>query len=148
MRLRSHFAFLFAILTTQITYAEPILRDTSIYVHFYGVDEGLPHPDVYALFRDSFGLLWIGTKGGGLSCFTSSRFFNFAPNPTNPDSLNCGNIHDIAEDPVHNIWLVTQKGLTCYNRTFMRFENYEIDYYARDSIHYQGGLALGFDPQG
>ncbi len=148
MRLLSHFAFLFALLTTQIIYAEPTLRDTSIYVHFYGVDEGLPHPDVSALFLDSFGLLWIGTKGGGLSCFTSSRFFNFAPNPTNPDSLNCGNIYDIAEDPVHNIWLVTQKGLTCYNRTFMRFENYEIDYYARDSIHYQGGLALGFDPQG
>lgn len=41
------------------------VRDTSITVKFYGVDEGLPSPDVTSIYRDSFGLMWIGTSGGG-----------------------------------------------------------------------------------
>ena len=48
------------------------VRDTSITVKFYGVDEGLPSPDVTSIYRDSFGLMWIGTSGGGLSCFDGS----------------------------------------------------------------------------
>lgn len=121
------------------------VRDTSITVKFYGVDEGLPSPDVTSIYRDSFGLMWIGTSGGGLSCFDAMSFRNYYPNERNSDSLADGDIVDISEDGDHNIWVATRSGLSCYNRTEMRFHNYCIYYQALDSTQHSGVLAVLVD---
>lgn len=43
----------------------------------YGVAEGLGQSQVHAISQDSFGYLWVGTLGGGISRFDGSNFINF-----------------------------------------------------------------------
>ena len=97
------------------------------------------------MFRDSFGLMWIGTDGGGVSCFDASVFFNYYPNHSIRDSLADGYITAIAEDKDHNIWLATHAGVSCLNRSSMRFQNYPISYATRDGNTYKGVLSIYFD---
>lgn len=128
-----------------LLFAVPVqaqLLDTSVTVNFYGLDNGLANPDVNEIFRDSFGMLWIGTNGGGVSCFDAMHFFNYYPNPRHPDSLVDGNIRGISEDQEHNIWLATAKGLSCYDRTLMHFRNYAQTYETTDSTEYSGVLGV------
>src|ERR1017187_9866760 len=46
----------------------PVYKFTSI--------EGLPHSDVYRIFQDKKGFLWLGTKCG-LSCYDGTAFVNY-----------------------------------------------------------------------
>ena len=45
---------------------------------YYGVRDGLPQSTVTALFKDSRGLLWIGTEGGGVATFDGSNIKTYA----------------------------------------------------------------------
>ena len=121
------------------------VRDTSITVNFYGVDEGLPSPDVSSIYRDSFGFIWIGTAGGGLSYFDAMSFHNYYPNARISDSLADGDIVGITEDQAHNLVIATQGGVSYYDRSAMRFQNYDIDYQTLDSTQYSGVLAIYVD---
>ena len=100
LRIRTYLLLLLVALATEAA-AHLQVRDTSINVNFYGVEEGLPNPEVTAMFRDSFGLMWIGTDGSGVSCFDASVFFNYYPNHSIRDSLADGYITAIAEDKDH-----------------------------------------------
>ena len=144
LRIRTYLLLLLVALATEAA-AHLQVRDTSINVNFYGVEEGLPNPEVTAIFRDSFGLMWIGTDGGGVSCFDASVFFNYYPNHSIRDSLADGYITAIAEDKSHNIWLATHAGVSCLNRSTMRFQNYPISYATRDGNTYKGVLSIYFD---
>lgn len=144
LRIRTYLLLLLVALATEAA-AHLQVRDTSINVNFYGVEAGLPNPEVTAMFRDSFGLMWIGTDGGGVSCFDASVFFNYYPNHSIRDSLADGYITAIAEDKDHNIWLATHAGVSCLNRSSMRFQNYPISYATRDGNTYKGVLSIYFD---
>lgn len=144
MRIKVLVLLSLGILTSHLADAQEI-RDTTLTVNFYGVADGLPNPDITAIFRDSFGLMWLGTDGGGLSYYDASRFFNYYPNSQITDSLSNGNITDIAEDSHHNIWLATQEGISCWDRSSLKFRNYPILYNTRDGIDYKGALALYVD---
>jgi len=147
LRIGRYLVLLLVALTTKVAAHLPV-RDTSIVVSFYGVEEGLPHPEVSTIFRDSFGLMWLGTDGGGVSCFDAAGFINYYPNSSNSDSLCNGYIAGIAEDKSHNIWLATHDGVSCLNRSTMRFNNYPIDYTTRNGNLYKGVLAIYFDREG
>ena len=77
----------------------------------YSVEEGLPQSQVYAVIQDSRGLLWIGTKGGGLSKFNGKEFTTF----TKEEGLSGDQIYALFEDSKHNIWIGTGDGITHYN---------------------------------
>ncbi len=77
----------------------------------YSIEEGLPQSQVYAMIQDSRGLLWIGTKGGGLSKFNGKEFTTF----TKEEGLSGDKIYALFEDSKHNIWIGTGDGVTHYN---------------------------------
>jgi ligand-binding sensor domain-containing protein len=77
----------------------------------YSVEEGLPQSQVYAMIQDSRGLLWIGTKGGGLSKFNGKEFTTF----TKEEGLSGDQIYALFEDSKQNIWIGTGNGITHYN---------------------------------
>lgn len=77
-----------------------------------GQDEGLPVNNVYSLFQDTHGLIWVGGAGGGLASFDGLFFYDYGHLPCFKDK----NIMDILEDHNGNIWFATYgHGLVRYD---------------------------------
>ena len=64
------------------------------------INDGLPSNSIKCFFKDSRGLLWIGTEAG-LCCYDGSTYKIF--NEIN--GLKNNEIWSIAEDNKHNLWL-------------------------------------------
>ena len=63
------------------------------------------------MIQDSRGLLWLGTKGGGLSKFNGREFTTY----TKEEGLSGDQVYSLFEDNKHNIWIGTDNGVTHYN---------------------------------
>jgi ligand-binding sensor domain-containing protein/two-component sensor histidine kinase len=72
---------------------------------YYTVSDGLPQTQIYCLYQDSKGYIWIGTKGG-LSRFDGLEFENF----TSKDGLIDDFISDIQEDESGGFFIITRNG--------------------------------------
>ncbi len=66
--------------------------------------------DVLALEKDEFGIIWIGTNGGGLYKHKNGilSFFSVA------DGLSSNYINDLYIDSTGVLWISTRSGITCY----------------------------------
>ena len=62
---------------------------------------------IFALFFDTEGKMWIGTKNDGLFVRTSQGMTQYTMNPADRNSLPDNNIFDIAADRHGRIWLAT-----------------------------------------
>lgn len=75
------------------------------------INDGLPSNGIKCFFKDSRGLLWIGTDGG-LCCYDGSTYKIF--NETN--GLKHDKVWSIVEDENKNIWVsLYRKGLAKYD---------------------------------
>jgi len=75
-----------------------------------GLPEGFQGGPVRVLFGDSRGALWIGSVGGGLSCWRAGKLSQFKMN----DGLPSEAITALGEDPEGRIWVGTQNGLAIW----------------------------------
>ncbi len=82
------------------------------------VNDGLPSNTIRCIFKDSKGLLWIGTDSG-LCCYDGKSYRVF--NETN--GLNPSMIWAIAEDGYQNLWLST------YGSGFVKFDGQKFTYF-------------------
>lgn len=86
----------------------------------YTTHDGLIHPQITTLFKDSRNYLWIGTKGG-ISRYNGKSFENFEV-----AQLGIYNdIHQFYEDSTHCIWAVTKNGLSIYNGVEWKSNKFE-----------------------
>jgi len=90
-----NFLFLFVFLLNSIYCA----HSQTISSKNITVNDGLPSNDVKCFFKDSRGLLWIGTDAG-LCCYNGSSYKVF--NETN--GLKYTSVWSIVEDEKHNLW--------------------------------------------
>ena len=75
------------------------------------VNDGLPSNTIRSVYKDSRGMLWIGTEAG-LCCYNGINYKVF--NET--DGLKYNNIWSIVEDEDSNLWLsIYGKGLAKYD---------------------------------
>jgi len=66
---------------------------------------------VKSLFRDSAGVIWVGTNGGGINKFDLERKrFNHIKKTSNPNSLSYDKIRSIFEDSNGSLWIGTEGG--------------------------------------
>jgi hypothetical protein len=67
---------------------------------------------VYAIYKDSFNNLWIGTWNGGLNLYhpEKNNFTYYLHNPGNKKSINNNNIFSIFQDSKGNLWIGTIGG--------------------------------------
>ena len=70
-------------------------------------------------FRDSEGLLWIGTNTNGLLCWNASK-----RELRRVEGAPCDDIAAVQEDSRGNIWVSTQYGLGKYSKADGTFTNY------------------------
>ena len=77
--------------------------------HFTSAN-GLSSNNVTKVFRDSRGLLWIGTENG-LDCYDGQKFTTYNSSANTPIQISNDFINDIAEDSLGRIWVATNNGL-------------------------------------
>lgn len=83
----------------------------------------LSHDDVWAIFQDRKGRIWIGTNGGGLNLFNDAdggKFYRWVAGESNSGNLSSNSIYSICEsarmkenssDDVTLLWIGTSNGL-------------------------------------
>lgn len=77
--------------------------------------------NVLKLFKDRTGIVWVGTRGGGLNKFVIKNinannpkdigyFIRYTNNPSNLKSVRNSTIYAIQDDAKHNLWLGINDG--------------------------------------
>lgn len=85
----------------------------------YTLESGLPQSNVYAIYNDSRGYLWIGTEVG-LCRFDGIEFKNFSKK----NGLIGNLVRCITEDQFGNIWAGTDEGISIYDgKTFENLDS-------------------------
>ncbi len=76
----------------------------------YTLESGLPQSNVYSIFNDSRGYLWLGTEVG-ICQFDGVNFKNFSKK----NGLAGNDVRCITEDQYGNIWAGTDEGISIFN---------------------------------
>jgi len=111
----------------------------------------LSHNEVYSIFEDQSGTLWIGTKGGGLNRFDRQKdqFIPYRHSPNNPKSLSHDEVYEIFEDRSGILWIGTNGGGLCiFDRENEEFITYQHDPSDRTTISYNEIRAIYEDRSG
>jgi len=87
------------------------------------VDDGLSSNSIQTIYKDSDGLLWIGTTDG-LNVYDGEKFFIFKHNPKDSNSISDNIINCILEDYLGNIWIGTNFGLNKFNKNTNEFTRF------------------------
>lgn len=88
----------------------------------------IPDEDIYEIFEDSHGNLWIGTRLKGLFRRTpEGRIERWQHDPSNPNTLLSDQVRSFTEDNRGNIWIGTFLGLNKYNPRTGQFSSYTKD---------------------
>ena len=91
-------------------------------------DSNLSSNAVWDIFKDSYGILWFGTEGGGLNRFDreSETFTVFTFDTYNPNSILGNSVRIIFEDRVRNLWIGTwDGGLNLFRRDTEDFKRFQ-----------------------
>lgn len=108
-----HIVLFILILTIRLTAILPLHAEHYYYKQI-SLKEGLPST-VRCILRDEQGFVWIGTRSG-LGKFDGHELKRYKHQENNPNSLLHNLIYQITEDKQHNIWVLTDKGITRYQR--------------------------------
>jgi ligand-binding sensor domain-containing protein/two-component sensor histidine kinase len=111
--------FIFLLFPSLLTFAQ----QENYRLERYSTRDGLSHDIVNCLFKDSRGLLWIGTDFG-LNMYDGNTFTSFFSIPGDTNSLPHNKILNIKEDNQHRLWIGTQKGISCFDLLTRHFINY------------------------
>ena len=108
----------------------------------YSTLDGLPNNSVYSVFKDSRGILWVGTANG-LSAIQNGTVKNFYTS----DGLAHNSCWAIVEDSNHNLWFGSHGGgLTFYDGkefTIINVKNGLINDKVRKLFFYKNYLYVG-----
>ncbi|NGM67046.1 two-component regulator propeller domain-containing protein [Sphingobacterium sp. SGR-19] len=98
--------------------------------------DGLPQRSVLSVYQDGFGFMWFGTRDG-LCRYDGYEFVVYRHQTGNPTSIGGNTIFSISGDNDGNIWIATDKGLSCYHRNHDKFTTYTLpsSIYESSSIH-------------
>lgn len=86
-----------------------------------GLKDGLSHPEIWSILKDSRGFVWFGTAMG-LDRFDGYSIKTFFNDPNDSTSLPANGINRIAETPDGLLLIVTGAGMALYNPETERFE--------------------------
>jgi signal transduction histidine kinase/ligand-binding sensor domain-containing protein len=85
------------------------LAQTDYEFHHLTVTDGLSHNNVYEIYRDSYGYIWIGT-GTGLHRYSGVDFKTFRHHLADSTSIGPGYVRSIFEDQEGAIWVGLEGG--------------------------------------
>jgi signal transduction histidine kinase/CheY-like chemotaxis protein/ligand-binding sensor domain-containing protein len=124
MAMRNFFAVIFILALT------PAFSQKIKFEHL-SVKQGLSQANVWDIYQDKFGFMWIGTEDG-LNLYDGYSFQVYRTDPRDSSSISANNVECIKEDKKGNLWIGTQNGLNYFDRRSKRFTRYYAD--AKDSL--------------
>ena len=83
---------------------------------------------ILSLYLDSYGIIWVGTLGGGLNEYNplTETFTRYMHDPNDEHSLSNNDVYDIVEDSDGVLWLATYGGgLNSFDRKTHKFTSYK-----------------------
>ncbi len=86
-----------------------------------GINDGLSHPEIRSIFKDSRGFIWVGT-GFGLNRFEGFTVKSFYHDPRDTTSLIADEIFQLFEAPDGLLVVQTSAGLNLYNSENENFD--------------------------
>lgn len=108
----------------------------------YSTLDGLPNNSIYSIFKDSRGILWIGTANG-VSALINGKITNFSQN----DGLAYNNCWSIVEDRNHHLWFASYGGgITFYDGKKFKIINERtglVNNYVRKIVAFKNHLYIG-----
>ncbi|MEN0052133.1 MAG: two-component regulator propeller domain-containing protein [Mucilaginibacter sp.] len=122
-------------------------QDLPIHFQRIGSRSNLSELNINAIFQDSKGFIWVGTRDG-LNRFDGNKFKVFRNDPTDTTSINSNNINDITEDKQGNLWIATGNGLNKYDRASSRFYHYQHQDKNTNTLASNYIVKLAFDKDG
>lgn len=87
------------------------------------LEQGLSNSTIEAIFQDSRGFLWFGTRDG-LNRYDGYEMRVFRADPQDSTTLSDGFIRQIVEDQNQKLWIATTNGLNCLAPSTNRFRRY------------------------
>ena len=136
---------------------DPDMREEGAFVNYRHNPENsfsIGADRVYTVCQDSYGDIWIGTRGGGISVLrmenrSSGVFDNYHHHPDDPGSLSHDFVYTIFEDRRGTIWIGTfAGGLNRYNRDTRSFTSYRFDVHNPTTICNNAVLSIYEDKAG
>ncbi|WP_448700552.1 two-component regulator propeller domain-containing protein [Mucilaginibacter sp. AW1-3] len=88
------------------------------------IEQGLSNSWIEAIFQDSRGFMWIGTRNG-LDRYDGQQFKIYQSNKKDTTSISDNSIKYIYEDRDHNLWVGTANGLNRFDANKDRFIRYK-----------------------
>lgn len=127
-RFNAHMFFFTILLSCLVCFLNP--RNCSAQVpdlkfKHISTEQGLSHSDVDAIFQDSRGFMWFGTRYG-LNRYDGVKIIVYKNIPNDDSSISDNTIRTICEDKNHQLWIGTRNGLNRFNQrtnNFTRFKN-------------------------
>ena len=90
------------------------------------VKDGLSQLSVLAIFKDSEGYMWFGTRNG-LNRYNGYVFDRFLYDQDDSLSISDNYIKNIGEDSDGNLWIGTTNGLNRFDKNSRTFERYYLN---------------------
>lgn len=101
-------------------------KEQTVSFQYLSKKEGLSHTSVFSIVQDGSGFMWFGTRDG-LNKFNGYQFEIYR-NDTTHNSLAGNDIRALYADTVHHrLWAGTISGLSCYDPSTDKFQNYYHD---------------------
>ena len=97
------------------------------YTNDNNISGGLSHNSILSMYKDSNGLILIGTFFGGLNYYNPNNLFTHYQEAINQkDGLNFKVVSEIVEDNKGNLWICTEGGgLNCLDKQQNKINYYE-----------------------
>ena len=101
------------VLFVLLVVAAQTMTAQSFYFRRYQVENGLSNSSVLSCIQDERGFMWFGTKDG-LNRFDGYTFKTYRNDPADKTSLGSNFVNVLYEDPNHQLWVGTDKGIYHY----------------------------------
>lgn len=108
------YCFRLPCLIISLLFSSNCMKASHYYFKQLSLNDGLPST-VRCIYAEKKGFIWIGTKAG-LGRFDGHELKQYVHHPDHPGSLPHNHILQIVEDSLHNIWIMTEKGIARYRR--------------------------------
>ena len=113
-------------------------NDMVVYKHDHADSNSLSNNYIECLYEDKSGIIWVGTRSGGLNAFNPifNTFTHFENDSKNEKSINGNQVKCIFQDKTGTYWVGTTFGLNSFNGRDNNFTKYKSD--TNDSLSLKG----------
>ncbi len=125
MPIRKHLPLIWFFLSGVLLFNQVFAQKLNYRIDHYGTEKGLSQGSVFAMLKDSRGIMWFGTQDG-LNKWDGESFTVFRPSKKKSNSIDGIEIKKLIEDENGDLWIGTESALNKYSYLSDSFRQYAI----------------------